>query len=77
MDVHDYIVKCESSMMKIKRKLRILEEENLELSTHVDHLSEQVEKSKKNEVKLGDELTVSQRNEERLKREIGRASCRE
>ena len=70
MDVHDYIVKCESSMMKNKRKLRILKEEKLELSTHVDHLSEQVEKSKKNEEKLGNELALSKRNEEGLKREL-------
>ena len=43
MDVHDFIVKCESSMMKNRRKLKILEEENLELSSHNDHLSKQVE----------------------------------
>ena len=44
MDVHDFIVKCESSLKKKDRKLRILEEENLELSTYNDHLSKQVEK---------------------------------
>ena len=43
MDVHDFIVKCESSMMKDKRKIKILVEENLELSSHNDHLSKQVE----------------------------------
>ncbi|KAK4843457.1 hypothetical protein QYF36_008261 [Acer negundo] len=68
MDVHDYIVKCESSMMKNKRKLRILEEENLEISTHNDHLSEQVERAKKIEDKLRKELDVSRRNEEGLKK---------
>jgi hypothetical protein len=113
MDVHDFIVKCESSMMKDKRKIKILEEENLELSSHNDHLSKQVEmmglkdnegfessrlenekeiqslkeenlrlstlvdhlssevvRSMKDEDKLRDELALSKRNEEGLKREL-------
>ena len=44
MDVHDFIVNVESSMKKKDRFLRILEEENLELSTYNDHLRKQVEK---------------------------------
>ena len=44
MDVHDYIVKFESSMKMKDRSLRILEEENLELSTYNDHLRKIVEK---------------------------------
>ncbi|KAK1588131.1 hypothetical protein Q3G72_020129 [Acer saccharum] len=44
MDVHDFIVNVESSMKKKDRLLRILEEENLELSTYNDHLRKQVEK---------------------------------
>ncbi|KAK1575680.1 hypothetical protein Q3G72_007535 [Acer saccharum] len=64
MDVNDFIVKCESSLKKNNRKLKILEDENLELSTHNDHLSNQVEASKKIEDKLRDELAMSKRNEE-------------
>ena len=70
MDVHDFIVKCESSLKKKDRILRIFKEENLKLSTHNDHLSKQVEESKKIEDKLRDELALSKRNEEGLKREL-------
>ena len=49
-------------MIKNKRKLMMLEEENLELSTHVDHLSEQVERSKKIEEKLREKLALSMKN---------------
>ena len=64
MNVHDYIVKFESSRMKNKRELKRLKEEKLELSTHVDHLSEQVERSKKIKDKLIQELDLSNRNED-------------
>ena len=71
--VNDFIVKCESSLKKNNRKLKILEDENLELSTHNDHLSKQVERSKMIEDKLRDELAMSKRNEEGLKRELNEA----
>ncbi|KAK4844620.1 hypothetical protein QYF36_022391 [Acer negundo] len=73
MDLQDYIVKFESSRLKNKREIRRLKEENLELSTQVDHLSEQVMRSKKNENKLRDELAMYMRNEEGLKRELEEA----
>ena len=53
--------------------MKILEDENLELSTHNDHLSKQVETSKMIEDKLRDELAMSKRNEEGLKRELDEA----
>ena len=59
--------------MKTKRKIHRLKEENLELSTHVDHLSEQVERSKKIEDKLRKELDLSMRSEEELKMELEEA----
>ena len=46
-----------------------MREENLELSSHIDHLSEKVERSKEVEDKLIKELDLSKRNEEELKRE--------
>jgi hypothetical protein len=52
MDLHDYIIKFESSRMKNKKEIRILKEENLELSTQVAHLSEEVVRSIKDEDKL-------------------------
>ena len=59
MDVHDFIVKWESSMMKNKRKLKILEEENLELSSHNDHLSRQVKNMGLKDNVEGVEILVS------------------
>ncbi|KAK0600398.1 hypothetical protein LWI29_014530 [Acer saccharum] len=56
--------------IKSTRKIKMLREENLELLSHNDHLSEQVEKFKKMEDKLRDELVLSKRNEESLKREL-------
>ncbi|KAK0576621.1 hypothetical protein LWI29_020731 [Acer saccharum] len=56
--------------IKSTRKIKMLREENLELSSHNDHLSEQVEKFKKMEDKLREELVLSKRNEEVLKREL-------
>ncbi|KAI9154416.1 hypothetical protein LWI28_026068 [Acer negundo] len=48
----------------------MLRAENLELSSHNDHLSEQVERLKKIEDKLRKDLVLSKRNEEDLKREL-------
>jgi hypothetical protein len=45
MDLNDYIVKFESSRIKNKKEIQRLKEENLELSTQVDHLSEEVVRS--------------------------------
>ncbi|KAK0588309.1 hypothetical protein LWI29_037721 [Acer saccharum] len=56
--------------IKSIRKIKMLREENLELSSYNDHFSEQVEKFKKMEDKLRDELVLSRRNEESLKREL-------
>ncbi|KAK1587554.1 hypothetical protein Q3G72_014140 [Acer saccharum] len=56
--------------IKSTRKIKMLREENLELLSHNDHLSEQVEKFKKMEDKLREELVLSRRNEESLKREL-------
>ena len=50
-----------------------MKEENLELSTHVDQLSEEVVRSMKNEDKLREELVLSKRNEKCLKRELEEA----
>ena len=47
-----------------------MKEENLDLLAHIDHLSEQVERSKKIEDKLRKELDLSKINEEGLKREL-------
>ena len=73
MDLDDYIIEFDSLKTKIERKIRRLKEENLELSTHVDQLSEQVERSKKIEDKLREKLALSMRNEEGLKRELQEA----
>ncbi|KAK1576340.1 hypothetical protein Q3G72_013070 [Acer saccharum] len=70
MDIHDYIVKFESSRLKNKRKIRRLKEENLELSTQIDHLSEEVVRTIENEDKLRKELDLSKRSEEGMKREL-------
>ena len=43
---------------------------NLELSTLVDHLSEEVVRSMMDEDKLKDDLALSKRREEELKREL-------
>ena len=51
----------------------MLRDENLELSSHNDHLSEEVERLKKKEDKLKEELALSKRNEEGLKRELDEA----
>ncbi|KAK0585174.1 hypothetical protein LWI29_024248 [Acer saccharum] len=56
--------------IKSTRKIKMLREENLELASHNDHLSEQVEKFKKMEDKLREELVLSRRNEDSLKREF-------
>ncbi|KAK0582032.1 hypothetical protein LWI29_020660 [Acer saccharum] len=56
--------------LKSTRKIERLREENLELSTHNDHLSEQVERLKRREDKLIEELDLSKRSEEGLKREL-------
>ncbi|KAK0599310.1 hypothetical protein LWI29_004159 [Acer saccharum] len=56
--------------IKSIRKIKMLREENLELASHNDHLSEQVEKFKKMEDKLREELVLSRRNEDSLKREL-------
>ena len=58
------------SEMKTTKKIKMLREENLELSFHNDHLSEEVERLKKREDKLRGELALSKRNEEGLKREL-------
>ncbi|KAK0584122.1 hypothetical protein LWI29_007953 [Acer saccharum] len=56
--------------LKSTRKIERLREENLELSAHNDHLSEQVERLKRREDKLIEELDLSKRSEEGLKREL-------
>ncbi|KAK0583521.1 hypothetical protein LWI29_037786 [Acer saccharum] len=56
--------------IKSTRKIKMLREENLELTSQNDHLSEQVEKFKKMEDKLKEELVLSRRNEDSLKREL-------
>ncbi|KAK0593630.1 hypothetical protein LWI29_013343 [Acer saccharum] len=56
--------------IKSTRKIKMLREENLELASHNDHLSEQVEKFKKMEDKLKEELVLSRRNEDSLMREL-------
>ncbi|KAK0579086.1 hypothetical protein LWI29_020756 [Acer saccharum] len=56
--------------IKSTRKIERLREENLELSVHNDHLSEQVERLKRREDKLIEELDLSKRSEEGLKREL-------
>ncbi|KAK0572246.1 hypothetical protein LWI29_028494 [Acer saccharum] len=55
---------------KSTRKIERLREENLELSAHNDHLSEQVERLKRRKDKLIKELDLSKRSEEGLKREL-------
>ena len=70
MDFQDSIVKSESSRLKNKKEIQRLKEENLDLLAHIDHLSEQVERSKNIEDKLRKELDLSKRNEEGLKREL-------
>ncbi|KAK0598800.1 hypothetical protein LWI29_038095 [Acer saccharum] len=59
--------------IKTKEKIQRLREENLDLLAHVDHLSEQVDRSKNIEDKLRKELDLSKRNEEDLKRELEEA----
>ena len=70
MDPNDYKVKVESSMMRNKEEIRRLKEENLELSTLVDHLCEEVVRSMADEDKLKEDLALSKRREEELEREL-------
>ena len=70
MDLQDYITKFESSRIKNKREIRSLKEENLKLPIQVDHLSGEVVRTKKIEGKLRDELALSKRNDEEMKREL-------
>ncbi|KAK0592856.1 hypothetical protein LWI29_026653 [Acer saccharum] len=70
MDLNDYKVKVESSMMRNKEEIRRLKEENLELSTLVDHLCEEVVRSMADEDKLKEDLALSKRREEELEREL-------
>ncbi|KAK1558510.1 hypothetical protein Q3G72_003173 [Acer saccharum] len=65
-----YHVEFNDLAIKSTRKIERLREENLELSAHNDHLSEQVERLKKREDKLIEELDLSKRSEEGLKREL-------
>ncbi|KAK0585546.1 hypothetical protein LWI29_030139 [Acer saccharum] len=60
----------EVETFKSTRKIERLRKENLELSAHNDHLSEQVERLKRREDKLIEELDLSKRSEEGLKREL-------
>jgi hypothetical protein len=70
LDLNDYKVKVESSMMRNKNEIRRLEEVNLELSSLVDHLCEEVVRSMEDEDKLKEELSLSKRREEELEREL-------
>ena len=70
MDPIDYKIKVESSRMRNKKEIRRLKEVNLELSTLVDHLSEEVVRSMVDEDKLKDDLALSKRREEELRREL-------
>ena len=58
---------------RTSKTIKMLREEILELTSHNDHLSEQVERFKKREDKLIEELDLSKRNEESLKRELEEA----
>ena len=69
----EYLTEFKSLKIKTRKKIQRLREENLELSLHIDHLSEEVERSKKVEDKLTKELDLSKRNEEGLKRELDEA----
>jgi hypothetical protein len=69
----EYLKEFRSLEMKTTKKIKMLREENLELSSHNDHLSEEVERLKKREDKLREELALSRRNEEGLKRELDEA----
>ncbi|KAK0577333.1 hypothetical protein LWI29_031451 [Acer saccharum] len=69
----EYRTEFKSLAMKTKEKIQRLREENLDLLAHVDHLSEQVDRSKNIEDKLRKELDLSKRNEEDLKRELEEA----
>ncbi|KAK0594697.1 hypothetical protein LWI29_004279 [Acer saccharum] len=69
----EYLTEFKSLAMKTKEKIRRLREENLDLLAHVDHLSEQVDRSKNIEDKLRKELDLSKRNKEDLKRELEEA----
>ncbi|KAI9169193.1 hypothetical protein LWI28_008758 [Acer negundo] len=70
IDVHDYIVKFESSRMKNKMEIQRLKVENLELSTKVTHLGEGIVTSKKLKDKLREEIVLANRNEARLEMEL-------
>ena len=75
IDLHDYIIKFESSRIRNKKEIRRLKEENLELLTQVDHLNGEVVRSMKDEDKLKDGLALSKRREEGLKRELEEAKA--
>ena len=70
LDIQGYVANSERSRLKKNEEIQRLKEENLDLQAHVDHLSEQVERSKNIEDKLRMELDLSKRNEEGLKREL-------
>jgi peptidoglycan hydrolase CwlO-like protein len=70
LDIQGYVANSERSRLKKNEEIQRLKEENLDLQAHVDHLSEQVERSKNIEDKLRKELDLSKRNEEGLKREL-------
>ena len=69
----EYLKEFRGLEMKTTKKIKMLREENLELSSHNDHLSEKVERLKKREDKLREELALSKRNEKGLKRELDEA----
>ena len=71
--LEEFLIEFKNIEKKTKEKTQRLREENLDLLAHNDLLSEQVERSKKIEDKLRDELALSMRNEEDLKRELEEA----
>ena len=70
MDREDYLRRVESLRIMNEKEIQLLKEENLKLSTQVDHLSREVVRSMVDEDKLRDELALSKKNEEGLKREL-------
>ena len=69
----EYLTEFKSLEMNTRKKIQRLREENLELSSLIDHLGEQKERSKEVEDKLTKELDLSKRNEEELRRELEEA----
>ena len=55
MDREDYLKRFESYQIKNEKEIQNLQEENLKLSTQVDHLSREVVRSMIDEDKLRDE----------------------